>query len=179
MRLAASAIRREIRSGNLTLSPPVDLELIIDSSVDLSLSERFYSLEPAKDLERAGIAGAINLRGYEWPNFIQQFGQEITVASGHFIDIPVQQLILGYTNEVVWLPQHLGGRVEGKSSIARIGLFVHISAPTVHPGFHNQIMLEFYNVGPLPIRVRPGDPICQLILERVDGEGLYQGQFQS
>ena len=40
-------------------------------------------------------------------------------------------------------------------------------------------MLEFYNVGPLPIRVRPGDPICQLILEQVEGEGLYQGQFQT
>ncbi len=179
MRLAASAIRSEIDAGNLSFDPPVNSELIKDSSVDLSLSERFYSLEPARDLERVGVAGAINLRGYEWPSFIQQFGQEIIVASGDFLDIPVQQLMLGYTKERVLLPQHLGGRVEGKSSIARIGLFVHISAPTVHPGFHNQIMLEFYNVGPLPIRVRPGDIICQLILERIEGDGLYQGQFQS
>jgi dCTP deaminase len=88
-------------------------------------------------------------------------------------------LVIGRTYESATLPQHLGGRVEGKSSIARIGLFVHISAPTIHPGFDNRIALEFYNVGPLPIRVRPGDPICQLILERVEGEGLYQGQFQS
>ena len=85
---------------------------------------------------------------------------------------------MGYTRESVELPQHLGARVEGKSSNARIGLFVHISSPTIHPGFHNQIVLEFYNVGPVPIRAYPGQPICQLILERVEGTGLYEGQFQ-
>ena len=179
MRLAASAIHREIRAGNLTLDPPVDLEIIRHSSIDLTLSEKFHSLEPARDLERAGVAGAINLQTYQWLDFVQQFGREFTITRGDFLDIQVQQLLLGYTNEVVGLPQHLGGRIEGKSSFARIGLFVHISAPTVHPGFHNRIMLELYNVGPLPIRVRPGDTICQLILERVEGEGLYQGQFQT
>lgn len=179
MRLAASAIRREIQAGNLGLDPPVALDLIVDSSVDLSLLETFYSLQPARDLARAGISGVFDLQGYEWPRFIERFGQEITIANDGFLDIPVQQLMIGYTRERVTLPQHLGGRVEGKSSIARIGLFVHISAPTVHPGFDNRIALEFYNVGPLPIRVRPGDIICQLILERVEGEGLYQGQFQS
>lgn len=179
MRLAASEIRREIQDGNLVFTPIVDQDLIVDSSVDLSLSETFYTLQPAKDLEEAGVVGVIDLRGYSWPNFIQRFGQIIIVSDENYLDIPVQQLILGYTREQVWLPQHLGGRVEGKSRIARIGLFIHISAPTIHPGYRNQIMLEFYNVGPLPIRVRPGDPICQLILERVEGEGLYQGQFQA
>ena len=94
-------------------------------------------------------------------------------------EINAGTLTLGYTRERVTLPQHLGGRVEGRSSIARIGLFVHVSAPTIHPGFDNHIMLEFYNAGPLPIRVRAGDHICQLVLERVEGVGFYQGQFQS
>ncbi len=179
MRLAASEIRREIRAGNLTFDPPVDSDLIKDSSVDLSLSETFYALEPVSDLERAGLASVIELYRYSWLNFIRQFGQEITIADDGYPDIPVQQLMPGYTRERVRLPQRLGGRVEGKSSNARIGLFVHISAPAVHPGFNSRIMLEFYNVGPLPIRVRPGDPICQLILEQVEGEGLYQGQFQT
>ena len=180
MRLAASEIVRELEAGNLVIDPEVDQELITGSSIDLSLSETFYSFQAAlSDLEQAGIAGAIDLQQYDWPNFIRRFGQEITISGNEYLDIPRQQLILGYTRERVTLPQHLGGRVEGKSSIARIGLFIHISAPTIHPGFRNKIMLEFYNVGPLPIRVRAGDLICQLILEWVEGVGIYEGQFQS
>ena len=179
MRLAASAIKREIQAGNLTFDPPVNQELIVDSSVDLRLSETFYSYEPVRELEQAGVVGVIDLRRYGFANFIRRFGREIIVPDDGYFDIPVKQLILGFTSESVGLPQHLGGRIEGKSSYARVGQMVHITAPTIHPGFDNNITLELYNLGPLPIRVRPGDAICQLILERVEGEGMYQGQFQS
>ena len=180
MRLATSAILREIESGSLVFQPEVEQDRIGPSSVDLTMSDTFYVLEPAfEEQRRAGVTSAINLIGYDWFRFLDTFAEEQVVASGGFLEIPVRQLVIGRTHETVSLPQHLGGRVEGKSSIARIGLFVHISAPTIHPGFDNRIALEFYNVGPLPIRVRPGDSICQLILERVEGEGLYQGQFQS
>lgn len=179
MRLAASAIKREIQAGNLTFNPQVNQELIVDSSVDLTLSRDFISLRPASQLEQAGVTSFIELTRYNFQRFVEQLGEEIRLAPTDHLDIPVRQLVLGYTQEIVGLPQHLGGRVEGKSGYARIGLFVHISAPTVHPGFRNRIMLEFYNVGPLPVRVHPGDVICQLVLERVEGEGMYQGQFQS
>lgn len=179
MRLAASAIKREIQDGNLTFNPQVNQELIVDSSVDLTLSGDFISLRPASRLAQAGVTSFIEIARYNFQRFVEQLGEEIRLAPTDHLDIPVQQLVLGYTQEIVGLPQHLGGRVEGKSGYARIGLFVHISAPTVHPGFRNRIMLEFYNVGPLPVRVHPGDVICQLVLERVEGEGMYQGQFQS
>ena len=179
MRLAASAIKREIQDGNLTFNPPVNQELIVDSSVDLRLARRFYTFDPIGEMEQAGVIGVIDLQRYGFANFIRRLGREIIVPEdGHF-DIPVNQLILGFTSESVSLPQHLGGRIEGKSSYARVGLMVHITAPTIHPGFDNNIMLELYNVGRLPIRVRPGDAVCQLVLERVEGEGMYQGQFQS
>ena len=179
MRLAASAIKREIQNGNLTFNPPVNQELIVDSSVDLRLSDTFYSYEPVRELGQSGVVGAIDLRRYEFANFIRRFGRKIIVPDDEYFEIPLNQLILGFTTEAVRLPQHLGGRIEGKSSYARIGLMVHITAPTIHPGFNNNIMLELYNLGRLPIRVWPGEPICQLILERVEGEGMYQGQFQS
>ena len=180
MILATTAIQHEIDSGNLVFRPEVDRLRIGPSSVDLTLSDTFHVLETAfEEQRRAGVASALELVGYNWARFVDRFAETTIVGSGGFFEIPVRQLVIGYTHEWVTLPQHLGGRVEGRSSIARIGLFVHISAPTIHPGFNHQIALEFYNVGPLPIRVRPGDPICQLILERVEGEGLYQGQFQS
>ena len=180
MRLANSAILREIESGNLVFVPELSEGRVGPSSVDLTLFDTFHVIEPRfREQRQAGVASAIELIEYDWPRFINIFGDPEIVRPGRFFEIPVGELVIGYTRESVSLPQHLGGRVEGKSSIARIGLFVHISAPTVHPGWKGRIALEFYNVGPLPIRVRPGDIICQLILERIEGDGLYQGQFQS
>jgi deoxycytidine triphosphate deaminase len=179
MRLAASEIRREIELGNLFFRPFVDPKRIEASSIDLCLSENFYVMASAfRRQERAGIAGAVDLWLYRWGPFIAEYGKKQPPHCDGYFEIKPLTLVLGYTKEHVRLAQHLGARVEGKSSLARLGLFVHISCPTIHPGFDNQIVLEFYNVGPLPIRVYPGDPICQLIVERVEGTGLYQGQFQ-
>jgi dCTP deaminase len=72
--------------------------------------------------------------------------------------------------------------VEGKSSLARIGLGVHVTAPTIHAGFEGLITLEIKNHGTAAIRLRPGMPICQLIFESVFGtpsvvlEGIFQNQ---
>src|SRR4051812_14953344 len=89
--------------------------------------------------------------------------------------------LLGWTIEKIWLPQRsrLAARVEGKSSLARLGLGVHITAPTIHAGFDGQIRLEIVNHGPLPITVKPGMRICQLIFEATLGtpQRGYQGQF--
>lgn len=79
--------------------------------------------------------------------------------------------------------------MEGKSSLARLGLGVHVTAPTIHAGFGykdadpefagNPIQLEIWNTGPLPIVLKPGMRVCQLVFEQVDGtpEQGYAGQF--
>ncbi len=79
--------------------------------------------------------------------------------------------------------------MEGKSSLARIGIGIHVTAPTIHPGFGekegdpafagSEIRLEIWNIGPLKIRLKKGMPICQIIFEEVHGipEGRYAGQF--
>lgn len=63
----------------------------------------------------------------------------------------------------------LAARVEGKSSLARCGLLVHFTAPTIHAGFSGHITLEMINLGPADILLTPGMFICQLILEEVRG----------
>lgn len=63
----------------------------------------------------------------------------------------------------------LAARVEGKSSLARCGLLVHFTAPTIHAGFRGHIALEMINLGPADILLTPGMFICQLILEEVRG----------
>ncbi len=69
----------------------------------------------------------------------------------------------------------LAARVEGKSSLARLGLLVHFTAPTIHAGFRGTIALEMMNLGPAGIRLKAGMPICQLILEPVLGTPLSAG----
>lgn len=107
-----------------------------------------------------------------------------------------QRMVLGKTREWVELPlpdgsngkEHAGhclaARVEGRSSYARCGLLVHFTAPTIHAGFRGHITLEFINFGRIPILLFPDIPICQLILERVDGvpvrnDSQFQGQTRA
>jgi len=99
--------------------------------------------------------------------------------------------VLGWTIERIRLPfiSRLAARVEGKSSLARLGIGVHVTAPTIHAGFSDKlgdpnypgtpIQLEIWNVGPLAIRLSKGMRICQLIFEEVHGtpDIGYSGTF--
>jgi dCTP deaminase len=119
----------------------------------------------------------------------RQFGREIPLGEqGHVIE-PFS-FLLGWTAERVQLPHtaRLAARVEGKSSLARLGMGVHVTAPTIHAGFGAAegseppgaaIRLEIWNVGPFRIKLEKGMPICQLIFEWVDGtpEKGYAGRF--
>lgn len=100
-------------------------------------------------------------------------------ADGHVIE--PGDFILGWTAEDVTLPTQtrIAARVEGKSSLARIGIGIHITAPTIHAGFSGSIQLEIFNLGPLYVRLVPGMPVCQLIFELTLGtpQKGYQGQF--
>ncbi|HEX9587843.1 MAG TPA: hypothetical protein VGA15_08865 [Bradyrhizobium sp.] len=73
----------------------------------------------------------------------------------------------------------LAARVEGKSSLARLGIAVHLTAPTIHAGFKGRVRLEIVNHGPLPIVLKSGMRICQFIFEMTHGtpEAGYKGQF--
>lgn len=98
-----------------------------------------------------------------------------------------QKFVLSTTFERVSLPLiqdqiPLAARVEGRSSYARCGLLIHFTAPTIHAGYNGRITLELINLGPLPILLYPGAPICQLIVEEVHGDPFrndsqFQGQI--
>lgn len=96
-------------------------------------------------------------------------------------DLAPRHLVLGWTKERLELPPHgrLAARVEGKSGLARVGLAVHVTAPTIHAGFKGTIQLEIINHGHLPIRLRPGLAVCQIVFELTLGmpDKSYEGQF--
>ena len=126
---------------------------------------------------------------YDLTALTQQLGRTIALgAKGHVVE-PFS-FLLGWTGEHIQLPHEsrIAARVEGKSSLARLGLGVHVTAPTIHAGFGaagdpnylgSSIRLEIWNIGPLRIKLEQGMPICQLIFEWVDGtpEQGYAGRF--
>ena len=105
--------------------------------------------------------------------------QKIIVSEGYVSTS--SKFVLGWTAEYIDLKidTRLAARVEGKSSIARLGIVVHMTAPTIHAGFEGQIRLEIANYGLFPVRLRPKMRICQLVFEITLGapEKAFQSQF--
>ena len=79
------------------------------------------------------------------------------------------------------IPLDLAARVEGKSSLARFGLMVHITAPKIDPGYSGRITLEMFNLGPFPLKLTNGMYICSLTFERLGRPARqgYSGRFQT
>lgn len=104
--------------------------------------------------------------------------EDVDPANGYPLEPGI--LILGWTKEFLDLKQaRLAARVEGKSSLARLGLSIHLTAPTIHAGFPGRIRLEVVNHGHHPIILRRDMRICQLIFEQTFGTPGkdYEGQF--
>ena len=87
--------------------------------------------------------------------------------------------VIGKTAERVTLSNALAGWIEGKSSLARFGVIVHLTAPKIDPGYSNKITLEIMNLGPHRISLSPMMDIAALIVERLGrpARRRYQGRF--
>jgi dCTP deaminase len=143
---------------------------IAPTAVDLTLGDREFRTwqvpaTPGLDLSVDRSA----------PNFFaplaQQFLRDAEREKDGSVIIKPGAFILAMTAERVTLPKssRLAARVEGRSSLARIGLAVHVTAPTIHADWDGHIALEIVNHGPFKICLRPGLVICQLIIEQVHG----------
>lgn len=87
------------------------------------------------------------------------------------------ELIFGVTKESIELPKNICAWIQGKSSLARIGLMVHLASSFIHPGSKGVQVLEMINLSPMPIAIYPGVRICQIIFEETAGTGLYRERF--
>lgn len=144
---------------------PWDESRLNPASVDLTLAPVFRFFEPYGDSEidladlQAHHTRRVDVR--EGGLHFRQAGFEATWANGLLL-APGAFLLMA-TNEVVTLPHTLAARVEGKSSLGRLGLAVHITAGFIDPGFHGSITLEVANLNSVrPLRLRWGQPIAQI-----------------
>ena len=172
MLLSDRDIRREIDAGRVRLEP-YDARMVQPSSVDLRLdryfrvfqNHRYTHIDPAEQQD-------------ELTSLVQTDGEEpFVLHPGEFV--------LGSTFESVGLPDDLAGRLEGKSSLGRLGLLTHSTAGFIDPGFTGHITLELSNVANLPIMLWPGMKIGQLCLFRLSsaaehpyGSAIYGSRYQ-
>jgi len=154
--LSDGTIRRLIAAGNIGLEP-FDPSMIQPASADFRLDKTMLVIN-----EYAAAA----IDPYDIPdNLYRQV--EFTEKNPFYLH--PGQFALGASAELLSLADDLVARCEGKSSLGRLGLMIHVTAGFVDPGWKpGQITLELRNVGPLPILLRPGMKIGQFSFERLD-----------
>jgi dCTP deaminase len=142
-------IVQAVAAGAIGLDP-WDEALVQPASVDVRLSgvfrvfdhHRYPCIDPAVDQP--------------------ELTRPVEVADGEAFVLHPGDFVLGSTLETVTLGAAIAGRVEGKSSLGRLGLLTHATAGFIDPGFHGNITLELSSVATLPIRLYPGMRIGQL-----------------
>jgi dCTP deaminase len=188
--LSDREIKAALERGSIQITPDprAETSLWSSTSLDLRLGEQLALWELSGTDAPRNFSPADP--GHVLKDLVAKFVRSTPIpAEGS--SIGPGQFYLGWTLERIQLPHRsrLAARVEGKSALARLGLGIHVTAPTIHAGFGwtafdpaflgNPIQLEIWNTGPLPIILKPGLRICQLIFEQVDGtpEQGYEGQF--
>jgi dCTP deaminase len=153
--LSDGTIRRLVDEGRIRIEP-WDPGLVQPASVDLLLGGSFRVFHNHR-------AAAIDLRDPP-----QNLTELITVDDDEAFVIHPGEFVLGVTREWVSLPDDVVARIEGKSSIGRLGLIVHATAGFVDPGFAGTLTLEITNLTRIPIKLWPGLPIAQLSFMALD-----------
>ncbi|MBE7339301.1 dCTP deaminase [Corynebacterium aurimucosum] len=172
---------RDIRAAIAADAPerlsiePFDAEMVQPSSIDVRLDKffrvfnnsRYTHIDPKQEMP--------------------DLTSEVEVAEGDAFVLHPGEFVLGATLEKFTLPANLAGRLEGKSSLGRLGLLTHSTAGFIDPGFSGHITLELSNTANLPITLWPGMKVGQLAIFQMSspaeapyGSGAlgskYQGQ---
>lgn len=165
-------IRTEIDAGRIRLDP-YDPAMVQPSSVDIRIdrlfrlfdNHKYAHIDPSQDQP--------------------ELTRLIEVDPGEPFILHPGEFVLGSTYEVVTLPDDVAARLEGKSSLGRLGLLTHSTAGFIDPGFSGHVTLELSNMATLPIKIWPGSKIGQLCFFRLTsptenpyGTGEYGNRYQ-
>ena len=155
MVLSDRSIKEEIEKGRIVVEP-FDPSCVQPASVDLHLDRRIlvfrtyeypYHIDPKQPLD--GLTTEVEIPEYR--SFCLQPGE----------------FVLGSTRELIGIPDDIVARLEGKSSLGRIGLLVHSTAGYVDPGWHGQLTMEIASVARMPILLYAGMKVCQISFLRL------------
>ncbi|MBV7363398.1 dCTP deaminase [Actinomycetaceae bacterium TAE3-ERU4] len=172
MLLSDNQIREQLMKERIKLEP-LDMELLQPASIDVRLdryfrlfdNHRYAVIDPAAD--QSDLTHLVDAG-----------------ADGPFVLHP-GEFVLGATLECVTLPDNIAARLEGKSSLGRLGLLTHSTAGFIDPGFTGHVTLELSNTATMPILLYPGMKIGQLCFfelsspaEKPYGQGAHGSRYQ-
>lgn len=153
--LSDKTIKEYLEEGKIVIDPLNDEQQIQPSSVDMRLGDEFKVFKVIR-------------KPYIDPKDeedIAEYMESSTVPEGEAFIIHPNEFALATTQEYVKVPDDLVARVEGRSSMGRLGVTMHVTAGYVDPGFEGRITLEISNIGAMPVALYPGQRVCQLVFE--------------
>jgi dCTP deaminase len=150
-------IRRYIAEGKIKISPALPPEQFGSCSVDFKLGYEFNVFEHSRNAyidlrENKGIDGLM---------------RSVMVPAGEPFILQPREFVLAITEETLELADDVLGRLEGRSSLGRIGIIVHGTAGLFDPGWAGKATLELSNLGRMPVALYPGMRICSFTFEQL------------
>lgn len=160
MILSDQDIKKQIKDGRVVVTSPLDdhEQNIHASSMDLRLGKFFKVYEHSKFPVLDPVMSD-SFKDRTKLIEIDEPGVPFIVHPGDFV--------LGVTIEKLKLPDNIVARVEGRSSLGRLGIIIHSTAGFIDPGFEGTITLEITNINRMPVALYPGMRICQLAFEEL------------
>lgn len=166
MRLCDKDIKIALAEERISISPQPDESAISGLTVDVRLGDKFrvFNDHSAPYIDLSGPKSEVSAQ------LEKVMSDEILVKGDEAFFLHPGQLALAVTHESVTLPADIVGWLDGRSSLARLGLMVHVTAHRIDPGWSGKIVLEFYNSGRLPLALKPMMPIGALSFEVLSGK---------
>jgi dCTP deaminase len=172
MKLSDRDILLALRDGRIQIDPEPDELRVRGASVDLRLNNRFrvFSSHSGSHISHIDLSGP---RDVIAKAIDESMSDELVFDQDRTFYLHPGQLALGATLETVRLSDTICGNINGRSSLARLGLMVHATAHFVDPGWSGQIVLEFFNCGRYPLGLKPGVSICSIAFEPLSSPALH------
>jgi dCTP deaminase len=161
MILSDDDIKAQLGKGEIKIVPMPDLGVALGTmSIDLRLGHQFMVYQRT---EQAFI-------DVKKPETLENLTSLVEKKSHESFTIHPGEFVLAATLESVELPNNLAGRLEGRSSLGRLGIVIHSTAGKVDPGWRGHLVLEISNIGVVPVKLYPEMRICQLVFEELKSE---------
>src|SRR3990172_2789724 len=158
MILSDRDIKNALKTGHIIIRPKPDLAVQLGSCMlDLQLGNVYRVFNHSK-------TPYLDPRN---PQTLVDVTTEIRIQDGEAFTLHPGEFILAVTKEYIEMPDDLTGRLEGRSSIGRMGVVVHSTAANIECGFRGNITLELANMGRIPVMLYPGMRICSLSFEEL------------
>src|SRR3989338_662453 len=158
MILSDTDIKKKLENGEIKIDPMPDLKVALSTvSVDLRLGHDFM-------VYKTTSSPFIDVKDADTFKDLTELVKKRTDQA--FVVHP-REFVLAATLESIELPHNLSGRLEGKSSLGRLGIVIHSTAGKVDPGWKGHLVLEITNIGTLPIMIYTEMRICQLLFEQL------------